>query len=70
MKNLHKVIFGNSQKLQNIKDESIGLVVTSPPYPMIEMRYDIFSNQNKAIRKALDDKDGNSAFELMHRLLA
>jgi len=44
-------------------------MVTSPPYPMIEMWDNIFSRQNPAIEKALGNKDGNKAFELMHREL-
>ena len=32
-----------------LADESINLVVTSPPYPMVEMWDDIFAMQNKEI---------------------
>jgi DNA modification methylase len=69
MVSIHKIIFGNSRRFKNIEDESIDLVVTSPPYPMIEMWDEIFSCQDKAIKTALDNQDGNSAFELMHKLL-
>ena len=33
----HKIILGNSQKMPEIPDASIHLMVTSPPYPMIQM---------------------------------
>ena len=52
-----------------IPDSSVHLVVTSPPYPMIEMWDDMFARQNKAILKALKLSDGFKAFELMHQTL-
>jgi modification methylase len=33
----HKIIIGNSQKIPEIDDAAIHLMVTSPPYPMIKM---------------------------------
>lgn len=65
----HTIYTGLSQNMSNIKDSSIELVVTSPPYPMIEMWDEIMSLQNSEIRVALDAKDGNTAFELMHKEL-
>ena len=44
-------------------------MVTSPPYPMIEMWDEIFSKQNPAIGEALRSKEGNQAFELMNKEL-
>lgn len=49
-----------------IDSSSVDLVVTSPPYPMIEMWDEIFSNQNESVREALREEDGRRAFELMH----
>ncbi len=69
MKTTHTVLFQDSSNLGSIPSNSIDLVVTSPPYPMIEMWDDIFSSQNTAIAKALKKKDGNKAFELMHNIL-
>lgn len=38
MKNtFHKIIIGDSRRMEEIDDTSVHLVVTSPPYPMIEM---------------------------------
>jgi len=62
----HDIVIGAAQKMQQINNESIELVVTSPPYPMIEMWDDIMSTQNPMIRKELDNNNGLSAFELMH----
>jgi DNA modification methylase len=69
VKTTHKIIFDNSADMSKISDESINLMVTSPPYPMIEMWDEIFSTQNPAIREALRNEDGNQAFELMHKEL-
>ncbi len=55
--------------MATIASGSIDLVVTSPPYPMIEMWDALFSDLNPAIKKALATQDGNAAFELMHRQL-
>jgi DNA modification methylase len=52
-----------------ILSNSIDLVVTSPPYPMIEMWDENFSEQNIEIGKALAKNDGPLAFELMHKEL-
>ena len=55
--------------MDTIPSESVSLVVTSPPYPMIHMWDDLFISQNPAIGKALKNREGPHAFELMHRLL-
>lgn len=62
----HKIIIGQAQKMESIKSNSIELVVTSPPYPMIEMWDNIMSKQNAEIGQALENNDGALAFELMH----
>ena len=45
------------------------LVVTSPPYPMIEMWDEAFGRQRPGAAEALAEGDGPRAFELMHELL-
>ena len=55
--------------MKDLPDESIDLIVTSPPYPMIEMWDQIFSNQNTRIDRAIEEKNGPVAFELMHQEL-
>jgi len=65
----HKIIHADSRKKSAIKRGSIDLVVTSPPYPMIEMWDKIFSHQNGNIKTALENGDGNKAYDLMHKEL-
>lgn len=69
MKTTHQIIFKNAQGMFEIEDESIDLIITSPPYPMIEMWDEIFTKQNPKILKALNASDGSAAFELMHQIL-
>jgi DNA modification methylase len=45
--------------LHELPNESVDLMVTSPPYPMIEMWDEIFSKQNSAITDALAKENGN-----------
>jgi DNA modification methylase len=69
MKTQHKIYFKSSSWMEDVEDNSVDLVVTSPPYPMIEMWDEIFSSQEPKIRTALENKNGNQAFELMHTIL-
>jgi len=62
----HKIIIGAAQRMKQIETNSIELVVTSPPYPMIEMWDIIMSKQNPDIKTALESNNGFFAFELMH----
>lgn len=41
---MNKVIIGDSRNMSEVKDNSIALVVTSPPYPMIKIWDDFFHN--------------------------
>ena len=65
----HEIIVGDSRNLASIPTESIQLIVTSPPYPMIEMWDDVFSKQDTSIRTALKAGDGTSAYNKMHSIL-
>jgi len=69
MKTTHKVLYQDARDMGDISSESVDLMITSPPYPMIEMWDEIFSKQNKDIKKALTKKNGENAFELMHKEL-
>jgi|YelNatPaOPRAMG01_1025707.scaffolds.fasta_scaffold00244_43 DNA modification methylase len=66
MKTVHRIIFGDSREMKDLPDGSVDLMVTSPPYPMIEMWDSIFSKQNEAVSSALCAGEGDRAFELMH----
>ena len=58
----HQIIFQDSNNIKNIPDESVGLVVTSPPYPMIEMWDETFSVQNPKVSDVLKTRNGSRAF--------
>ena len=58
----HTVYFKASQNMSQLKNESVDIVVTSPPYPMIEMWDDIMANQNPAIKTALESNKPREAF--------
>lgn len=66
---IHRVFYADSDNMKELADDSVDLVVTSPPYPMIEMWDGVFVQQNPEIGEALQRKDGNRAFELMNRIL-
>lgn len=55
--------------MSQINDNSVDLVITSPPYPMIEMWDKIMSSQNPLIKKAFNESQPELAFELMHKEL-
>ncbi len=69
MQSLHKVIYQDSQDLKQIPSNSVDLVVTSPPYPMIDMWDEMYCTQNPEIENALECGDGMLAFSLMHEIL-
>jgi DNA modification methylase len=69
MNTTHKILFADSRNLKRLDDNSIDLVVTSPPYPMIEMWDDLFMELNPDVGKALKVNKGQKSFELMHNEL-
>lgn len=69
MKTTHDFYELNSRDLSDINDNEADLVITSPPYPMVDMWDDIFSQMNGDIKDAIDEERGYDAFELMHQEL-
>ncbi len=69
MQTTHRLIFENADNMAAITNESIELVVTSPPYPMIAMWDNLFSNLNPEISDALKEHNGPLSFERMHQQL-
>ncbi len=70
MKTSHSVIYGDAKSvLAGMPSSTVDLVVTSPPYPMIEMWDETFSGQSPPIGERLIGRDGDGAFELMHQEL-
>lgn len=65
----HMIHYADSRNLLCLEDDSVHLMITSPPYPMISMWDDLFRTFSPEIGEALDNEDGNSAFELMNREL-
>ena len=69
MKTIHQIFYRDARNLKEIPSESVDLVVTSPPYPMIGMWDNVFGSQNLEVQKALKIEDGKLAHELMHEIL-
>ena len=69
MKTSHRIIYKNSKDMKELPAESVDLIVTSPPYPMIEMWDQTFSDLNPLVRETLDKSAGMQAYELMHQEL-
>jgi len=69
MKTKIRALQQSAKNMPQIPSESVDLVVTSPPYPMISMWDDSFCEQDKNIERALTDGEGVKAFELMHMIL-
>ena len=65
----HSIIIGNSCNMSSIANGSVNLIVTSPPYPMIEMWDAMFTQQDQGIGEDLLSGNGNKAFAKMHALL-
>lgn len=68
MNTTHQIHIANSQNMSCIESNSIDLIVTSPPYPMIEMWDKIMCELNPCIEEALS-LNPSYAFELMHQEL-
>lgn len=62
----HRALLSDARELAGVEPSSVDLVVTSPPYPMIEMWDAIFGKMSPAAAEALAREDGAQAFELMH----
>lgn len=65
----HQIIHCDSKRMDAIPDQSVQLIVTSPPYPMIELWDGLFIRQDPSIRDDLTAGRPAAAFEKMHRLL-
>lgn len=66
MQTEHRINFQDARVLDSLADQSIDLVVTSPPYPMIEMWDAVFTEMAPAAGTMLNCGDGKGAFEAMH----
>ncbi|WP_276280942.1 DNA-methyltransferase [Halorussus caseinilyticus] len=69
METEHRIHVGDARDMASLGDDSVELVVTSPPYPMIEMWDDLFAELDPEVEDLLADGDGEAAFEAMHAAL-
>jgi modification methylase len=77
MQTEHRIVIGNSQHMTELADSTIHLMVTSPPYPMIQMWDDQFSQMDPKIAelwKALEadcrEETVTRIYDAMHENLA
>jgi DNA modification methylase len=69
MRTEHEVYFSDARQMTPLGAARVDLVVTSPPYPMIQMWDALFSGLDARIGEALSDGRSREAFEGMHVLL-
>jgi DNA modification methylase len=69
MRTHHTVTYSDSKNMEAVPSESVDLMVTSPPYPMIEMWDEMFAQQRSSVKAALKNGEGSKAFESMHEML-
>jgi DNA modification methylase len=62
----HRIVIADARELRGIADASVHLVVTSPPYPMIEMWDDLFTALSPAVGASFASRAFDAAFEHMH----
>ncbi len=65
----HRFCIGPAQNMEEVSSNSVNLIVTSPPYPMIEMWDSILVAQNEDIADAFNKNNAYQMFELMHQEL-
>ncbi len=77
MQTQHRIILGNSQQMPELIDGSVQLMVTSPPYPMIQMWDEVFAKADLEIaelfRKLHEDAVDETVpqiYDAMHEYLA
>ena len=69
METTHRVVIDDARGLDGLAANSVELVVTSPPYPMIEMWDELFTDLDSTIGDHLAAGDGEAAFAGMHTIL-
>lgn len=65
----HRYIVGDSFKRWSLEDETVDLIVTSPPYPMIEMWDHIWTSEKSTITDHIANDNGKKAWAVMHQIL-
>ena len=67
-KTTHRFLTADARTIP-LDDQGVHLVVTSPPYPVIEMWDGLFKTMDPAVAAFLESGQGVEAFEAMHRQL-
>jgi DNA modification methylase len=77
MRTNHKIIFGNSQRMSEVAEGHVQLMVTSPPYPMIAMWDELFCKADPKIAEYWrnlestgNDSNVRQIYDSMHENLA
>ena len=65
----HELYANDAREMSAVDDDSVELVVTSPPYPMVEMWDELFESLAPVVGDYLDAEKGEAAFEAMHGVL-
>jgi len=75
--NSHRIIIGDSQQMPEISSSSIHLMLTSPPYPMIQMWDQTFAQTDPKVARLLNrlsstcsEKVVTQIYDLMHQSLS
>lgn len=69
MRTTHRLLLGDARQLQGVETASVQLIVTSPPYPMVQMWDEVFRALSPASGEALDAGQGMVCFEAQHQAL-
>lgn len=65
----HRIYVSDSADMREIKDGTVDLIITSPPYPMIAMWDGMFTAADALIGSCLACGRGMEAFDRMHLIL-
>ncbi len=68
MRSEHRICFADASRMSTVDASSVQLVVTSPPYPMIDMWDEAFC-RHSAVDVAMKNGKSMLAFECMHQAL-
>lgn len=69
MNTTHTLHLGDARRMPAVANDSVHLVVTSPPYPMVTMWDEVFAGMVPAAGQHLAAEQGMAAFEAMHSAL-
>ncbi len=64
----HKIVLANSQQMLELQNESVHLMVTSPPYPMIKMWDRLFAEADPKIKKLWQKLETNGKEETVRQI--